>query len=83
MAFGRGSIKDKFIKEGIQFDPAKFLMHANAHNFTEEKVNVTHEEKEVLEEVMVDVVDAQEDHNSKEETVKEKEDEEASSEDEV
>ena len=36
MSFGRGAIKDKFIKEGIQFDPKKFLMHANAHNFTEE-----------------------------------------------
>ena len=26
MAFGRGAIKDKFIKEGIQFDPTKFLI---------------------------------------------------------
>jgi hypothetical protein len=48
-----------------------------------EKVNMTHEEKEVLEEVMVDVVNVQEDDNSKEKTDKEKEDQEASSDDEV
>ena len=83
MAFGRGAIKDKFIKEGIQFDPTKFLMHANAHDFTEEKVNVTHGEEEVLEEVMVDVVNGQEDNNSKSETDEEKEDGESSSDDEV
>ena len=83
MAFGRGALKHKFIKEGIHFDPSKFFMHANAHNFTEEEVIVPNEQEEVFEEVMLDVVDVQEDGNSKGGADQKKGEEEASSGDEA
>ena len=56
-------------------------MHANAHNFTEEEVIVTNKQEEVFEEVMLDVVNVQEDGNSKGEADQEKGEEEASSDD--
>ena len=58
-------------------------MHANAHNFTEEEVIVPNEQEEVFEEVMLDVVDVQEDGNSKGGADQKKGEEEASSGDEA
>ena len=36
MAFGMGPLKERFLSEGVRFDPRDFYMHANTHDFTRE-----------------------------------------------
>ena len=38
MVYGKGAIKDNFLKDGIKYDTLNFVMHANAHNFEVENV---------------------------------------------
>ena len=39
MVYGKGTIKENFLKDGIVYDPLNYVMHANAHNFeVEDKV---------------------------------------------
>ena len=39
MVYGRGAIKDNFLKDGIKYNALNFVMHANAHNFAVENVD--------------------------------------------
>ena len=39
MVFGSGTIKEKFLSEGIKFDQEQYYMHANHTDFQMEKVN--------------------------------------------
>ena len=38
MVYDKGAIKENFLKYGIKYDPLKYVMHANAHNFEVEEV---------------------------------------------
>ena len=33
MVYGQGKIKERFLSDGIRFDPQKFYMHANHTDF--------------------------------------------------
>ena len=39
MVYGKGTIKDDFLKDGIKYDSVNYIMHANAHNFDVEEVD--------------------------------------------
>ena len=47
MVYGRGAIKDNFLKDGIKYNAQNFVMHANAHNFAVENVG---DDQDVVEE---------------------------------
>ena len=40
MVYGRGTIREEFLKDGIKYNPENFVMHANAHNFEVEPIKV-------------------------------------------
>ena len=38
MAFGMGPLKERFLSDGVRFNPQDFYMHANTHDFTRQIV---------------------------------------------
>ena len=44
MVYGKGPIREKFLKTGIQYNPCEYVMHANAHNFEVDNVKVDAED---------------------------------------
>ena len=38
MVYGKGSIREKFLKSGIKYNSRDYVMHANAHNFEVDNV---------------------------------------------
>ena len=46
MAFGMGPLKERFLSDGVQFNPQDFYMHANTHDFTRQIVDGDDSEKE-------------------------------------
>ena len=46
MAFGMGPLKERFLSDGVRFNPHEFYMHANTHDFTREIVHGDDSEKE-------------------------------------
>ena len=54
MVYGKGPIREKFLKTGIQYNPCEYVMHANAHNFEVDNVKVDAEDVGEVEEVKED-----------------------------
>ena len=39
MAFGMGTLKERFLSQGVRFNSQDFYLHANTHDFTREIVD--------------------------------------------
>ena len=44
MVYGKGPIREKFLKTGIKYNLREYVMHANAHNFEVDNVKVDAED---------------------------------------
>ena len=46
MVYGKGDLKEKFLNDGITFDPETFFMHANHTDFQQEIIKPREKRKE-------------------------------------